>query len=94
MSFKKNTTRLDDAINELFDVLQRLEPDTPEYDKVSNQLEKLYQIQANVKTGKDRLSKDTLAMVIGNLAGILLIVNYERLDVITTKAFSLILKAK
>jgi hypothetical protein len=40
----------------------------------------------------DKLSKDTLAIIGGNLAGILLVIGYERAHVVTTKALSFLMK--
>ena len=43
---------------------------------------------------KGKVSGDTMMLVAGNLTGLLLILNYERLNVITTKAMSLLIKAR
>ena len=43
---------------------------------------------------KDRFSPDTLLMVGGNLAGILLILNFEKLNVVTSKALSFVIKLR
>jgi hypothetical protein len=40
------------------------------------------------------VSKDVLAPVVGNLVGIMAILSHERMNVITTKAMSLIIKPK
>ncbi len=40
----------------------------------------------------DRLSKDTLALVLANIAGILIIVGYERVNVIASKAIGFIMR--
>lgn len=40
------------------------------------------------------IKPDTLALLVGNLAGILVIVTHERANVITTKAFGLLSKLK
>lgn len=42
----------------------------------------------------DRVSADTWAMVGANIAGIVLIIGYERLNVITSKALGFILKSR
>lgn len=42
----------------------------------------------------DRVSKETLAVIGGNLAGILLIISYERMNVIASKALSFVLKSR
>ena len=44
--------------------------------------------------GKMVFSPDTLLIVGANLLGILLILNYEKLDIVSSKALSFILKVK
>lgn len=43
---------------------------------------------------KEKISANTKAMIFANLAGILLILCFERLNVITTKALSFVLKGR
>lgn len=40
----------------------------------------------------DRVSKETLALIAGNIAGIVLIIGYERVNVIASKALNFVLK--
>ena len=40
------------------------------------------------------VSKDTLALIAGNLLGILLIIKHEHVNVITSKAMGLIIRAR
>jgi hypothetical protein len=40
------------------------------------------------------VSPDTIAVVAGNLLGIILILGYEKADVITTKALGFVLKGR
>lgn len=41
-----------------------------------------------------RVTPDTLLVVLGNLGGILLILNFEKLDIIRSKAISFVLKGR
>lgn len=41
-----------------------------------------------------RITPDTLLVVFGNLAGILLILNFEKLDIVRSKALSFVLKGR
>lgn len=41
-----------------------------------------------------KITPDTLLVVTGNLMGILLILNFERLDIIRSKAMSFVLKGR
>jgi len=43
---------------------------------------------------KWKISLDTLMTVLGNLAGILLILNFEKMDIIRSKAISFVMKGK
>lgn len=42
----------------------------------------------------DRVSKDTLAIIAGNIAGIVMIIGYERVNVIASKALSFVMKSR
>lgn len=94
--FKKsiNEEKLDAVILEVTEKLSLAQPGTEEYDVLAEQLAKLYDIQNNAKKNEDKISKDTLLIAGANLAGILTIVNYERLNVVTSKAFQLLLKIR
>lgn len=72
--------------------LVKVQPDTDEYPKMVEQLTKLHKLKES-ETPK-RLSPDVVATVAGNLAGILLILQYERANVITSKALSFVLKLR
>ena len=43
---------------------------------------------------KWKVSLDTLLMIAGNLAGILLVLNFEKLDIVRSKAFGMVMKTK
>jgi hypothetical protein len=91
--FKKQPiepTGLETAINEVLNEMQGFTADSKEYSKMVKQLSKLYALKEIDKT--DRLSKDTKAIIIGNLVGILIIVAYERGHVMTSKALPLLVK--
>lgn len=68
------------------------DPGSVEYARKVEQLVKLYSLkEAN---SKRKVSADTLAIVAGNLAGILMIVGHEKAHVVTSKALGFILKAR
>lgn len=64
----------------------------PEYAVKVDQLTKLYSLKED--NSKSKLSADTLAIVAGNLAGILTIVLAEKSSVITSVGKNFILKAR
>lgn len=88
---EKPTDPLDKAIEDLLYQMSTYDGFTDEYVIMADQLTKLYAIK---EKKNDRVSLDTLATVGGNLAGILLIVNYEQANVLTSKALSLLLRTK
>ena len=57
-------------------------PDTEEYPRLMDNLERLVRL----KEIKPRVSPDTMAIVVGNLFGILIIVAYEQKHVMVSKA--------
>lgn len=77
--FKKNRTK--ELINILIDSMMGEDPRSEEYAKMAETL---------VKLDKGKISADTKALIITNLAGIVLILNYEKVGIITSKAFSLV----
>ena len=81
------------AIDSLLDDMKDYTPDSPEYAAMADQLLKLQEAQVNKKTGSFRL-KETAMVVAGNLAGILTIVHFEQLGVVTSKALTLLAKPK
>jgi hypothetical protein len=65
---------------------------TDDYDRKVDQIAKLYDLKKH--SASDKVSKDTLATVCANLAGILLILNYERMHVVTSKAVGFVMKPR
>jgi hypothetical protein len=63
-----------------------------EYADALDLLTRLYALKED--NSKNRLSKDTLAVVVGNLAGILMIVGHEKAHVVTSKALGFVMKAR
>lgn len=70
--------------------LSNLDLSDPNYLKKVEAVETLYKLKTI--DGQQRVSADTKAIVLGNLAGILIIVSHERAHVVATKAFGLLKK--
>jgi hypothetical protein len=85
-------TALDKAIEDLFEEMSMRSGDSEEYAKLNDQLSKLYSLKEI--DSKKRVSPDTLAMVLGNLLGIVLIVGHERMNVVTSKALNFVMKLR
>lgn len=80
---------LEKEIERLFAKLADLPEDSEEYDRVSNQVKKLYPLKET--DSKKKVSADVLVGAATNLIGIGLVLNYEQLRIITSKAaFSLV----
>ena len=94
--FKKKTpaeTNLQELIDNAQSQLDSFNADSPEYDKILTQIERLHKLQSR-QAETSKVSPDVMVTVAANLAGILLILNYERLHVVTSKALSFVLKSK
>lgn len=85
-------TLADEAIENAYNELKGYDADSEEYAQIIEQIVKMHEMQ--VKQTPDRISKDTLLMVLGNLAGIVVIVGHERAHIVTSKAMSLIRSAR
>ena len=92
--FDKNTnhTNLQKEIDKVLAEMEHVASDSPEYAKMADQLDKLYKMKATDRP--DRVSKDALIAVIGNIAGIVAIIGHERVHVITSKALGFVPKFK
>jgi hypothetical protein len=85
-------TGLQNAIDEILREMQGFTAETDEYAKMVSQLEKLYALKACEKP--DRVSMDTMAIVLGNIIGVIIIVGYERTNVVTSRALNLLFRFK
>ena len=95
--FHKNHTisdhDLDGLIADLAADLRGRECDNKEYSKVSEQYQKLMKLRASLNEDtRDHITAKDLLPIFGSLLGIVLVLNYERVAVVTTKAWSLIHK--
>lgn len=89
---KSEDLGLQKEIDSLLEVMSTTDKDSVDYAKMVDQLAKLYSLKE--KSSDKRISPDTLAIVAGNLVGILMIVGHEKAHVVTSKALGFILKAR
>ena len=85
---------LEEAIDLALKDLITHSPYSAEYVKALEQIEKLYKLRAPKPELQKPVSLDTVLAVAGNLAGILIVINYERAHVITSKALGFIIKSR
>jgi hypothetical protein len=94
--FKKKTqiekSGLDSAIDDVLSEMKGFTADADEYSKMVDQLTKLYSLKACDKP--ERVSKDTLAVIFGNIVCVVVIVGYERSNIVTSRALNLLIKLR
>ena len=83
---------LEEVIDAVQDRLLKEDPPSDEFAKTVDQLDKLYKIKTSSR--EDRVSKDVLLTVVANLAGIGMILGYERANVVASKALGFVLKSR
>lgn len=89
---KQEDTGLQTIIDLHIESMRDEDKGSVEYARKVDQLQKLYSLKED--TSKSKVSADTLAIVAGNLAGILLIVGAEKTGVVTSKALQFLLKTR
>jgi hypothetical protein len=85
------TPELDEAITTALRQLEVVPAYSDEYIKIVSQIEKLYALKNQNRS--QRVSPDTMAIIIGNLLGIVFILEYEHAHVVTSKALNFVLRA-
>jgi len=85
-------TGIDKAIAMILDDMQGVESDSKEYAIMLKHLGKLQKMKILKK--EPFLTPAQWLPVVGNLAGILIVTNFERANVLTSKAMSLIIKSR
>ena len=92
-NLRHERTELDKEIDAVISQLRELDAASEDYEKVVKNLERLYELK-NMNDKRKKVSPDTLAVIIGNLAGIALILGYEQTHVITSKALGFVIKGR
>lgn len=82
-----------EAIDDLLIEMKTTEKTSPEYQQLNEQLQMLTETQNSKQSGKVKLTEAGI-VVGGNLAGILAIIHFEKLNVMTSKALTLLVKPK
>lgn len=80
------------VINALELEMKDLNGDSAEYAKMRAHLSELYSLKE--RNAPSRLSPDTVAVVLGNLVVAVVVVKYEQLNVVTTKALNFLSKVR
>ncbi len=90
MANKKIT--IDEEIERVLGVLSSLEPQCDEYATVSRNLKELY--EARSKKADHIVDFNVIATILGGIAQIVVIMNYEQLHVFSTKALGWVLRGR
>lgn len=88
--FKTTKSPLETELDRLLNELANEEPDTERYDRIADQVAKLYKLKE--VDSKNKISADTLVTAATSLAGIALIVGYEHGHALTSKALGFVIK--
>lgn len=81
---------VDEQIDAVLDEMNTKGVTSDEYPKLMSYLERLNKLKLNNKLPP--VSRDTIALIAGNLLGILMIVMYEQKHVMTSKGFNQIIR--
>jgi hypothetical protein len=89
-------TDLEKLITAHIAVMDGIGPETDEYTAQANNLKTLMEARALEATIEKpwRPSADSVVLVAGNILGIVAILSFEKANVVTTKALSLVMKPK
>ena len=88
----RKPTVLDEPIEKVLTGMNTYSPEDPEFATLMNHLERLNRMK--VENRQTRVSPDTMAIVVGNILGILVIVAYEQKHVMVSKGLGFVIKAK
>ena len=84
---------LEQAIEDTCKEMASINSDSDEYAKQNKQLSELIVTRSKVKN-ESKISPETWAVIIANLAGIVLIMNHERMHALTSKAVGTLIKPR
>ncbi len=89
---KDRRSKLEKEIDLILDEMRGIEATTSEYLIRLNNLERLHKMNNEIKNRK--VKPDTIAIVMTNLIGIGMILGYERVNIITSKALGFVLRGR
>jgi hypothetical protein len=90
---EKEPSALDTVIDQIISEMQGFDAHSEEYQKMSYNLKTLMEAKA-IEPKPDKVSANTMAGVAANIIGIVLILVFERTNVITSKSLNFINRPK
>lgn len=93
--FKKKSSLLEDAIEQLFREMAGYDGDSEEYSKMVQQMDTLYKLKTvDAETSKVfKVTPDTVLLAAANILTVLIVVGYEQKSVLTSKALMFLRKS-
>lgn len=91
---KDKRTELKKEIDAVTKRLAETDELSKEYPVLLEYLGKLTEVYAKCNESKKSISPDTIAIIAANIVGILLILNYEKLGVVSSKALAFIIRGR
>ncbi len=88
---KDRRTKLEKEMDTVFAKLETLDVTSEDYNKAVNSLERLNEMKSKDKI---KINPDVIITVAGSIVGTLLVLYFEKTDVITTKALNWIIKGR
>lgn len=85
-------TNLQKEIDSVVLMMSKTYPQTEEYSAMAKNLETLMNAQSKQRVNE--ITRDTIVIVAGNLLGIALILGYEQMHVVTSKALGFVLRGR
>jgi tRNA(Glu) U13 pseudouridine synthase TruD len=89
---QKAETEYDRPIRRVLREMETVEPKSKEFNDLTDRLQKLQKMRSDDRP--DPINRNTILQVAAHLVGMTMIIHYEQLGVITTKALSFVPKAK
>lgn len=90
---EEKSSVLDPVIENLISEMAGYGGETEQYTEMAANLKTLLEARAT-EPRKERISPNTIAVVAGNIAGIILILAFEQRNIVTSKALSFVMKPK
>ena len=88
----REAKQLSEAMTHVLDLMAEVDPGSDEYEKLMTDLERLSKVRTSERPPK--LSRDTMAIVAGNLFVVLIVVAAEKSHVMNSKGLGFMLKSK
>lgn len=88
---KQEKSKIEQEIQRVHELLSVMDVATNEYEATVKQLEVLYDIEGKTKRS---ISPDTAVLAATNILGIILVIRSEEFNVVTSKAFGMIMRGR